>query len=106
MKYKSARKTFEYLAAGKPIIVSNVVGREGFLIEGKNCITYEPENPKDLAEKIKKLLNNNELKKQMQNNNTKLAKKYSWKRNIERSGLVIYLQNILRETIQSGEDKF
>ena len=28
---KSARKTFEYLRAGKPIIVSNVIGKEKFL---------------------------------------------------------------------------
>ncbi|MCK4252016.1 glycosyltransferase, partial [candidate division WOR-3 bacterium] len=46
MIYKSAVKTLEYMAAGKALIISNVIGKEDFLEEGVNCLTYEPGNPK------------------------------------------------------------
>jgi len=60
MRHKQAMKTLEYLAAGKPIIVSDVIGKENFLKEGKNCLLYEPENPVDLANKITWLLQHKE----------------------------------------------
>lgn len=92
MKYKSARKTFEYMAAGKSIIVSNVVGKEYFLDEGINCLTYEPGNPKDLAEKIRILLEDPELRTKMGINNRRLAENFTWDKNLERSGLVEILR--------------
>ena len=92
MKYKSAMKTLEYLAAGKPIIVSNVVGKEDFLVEGIHCLTYMPENPQDLAQKIKFLLNNPGLLKSMGENNRKLARSFTWEKNILNSGLIDFLK--------------
>jgi len=92
MKYKSAMKTFEYMAAGKPIIVSNVTGKEDFLINGKNCLTYEPGNPKDLAKNIEFLLDNKELMALIGLNNRAMAKRFSWEKNLKRSGLLNFLK--------------
>jgi len=88
MLYKSAVKTIEYMAAGKPIIVSDVVGKEDFLIEGENCMVYEPENPKDLAEKIELLLNDEDLMSVMGENNLELAKDFTWEKVLKRSRLI------------------
>lgn len=84
----SNRKIYEYLAAGKPIIVSNIEGKPGFLIEKTNCLVYESRNPKDLAEKISILKNNPSITQEMGNNNKELAKKFTWKNIIENSGIL------------------
>lgn len=93
MKHKSAMKTFEYMAAGKPIIVSDVMGKENFLIEEVNCLTYKPEDPRDLADKIEVLLRDDELRNKMGKNNRELVKRFSWNENIEKSGLIEILKN-------------
>jgi glycosyltransferase involved in cell wall biosynthesis len=41
MIYKSAVKTLEYMAAGKPMIVSDVIGKEDFLVDKKNSTNLE-----------------------------------------------------------------
>jgi glycosyltransferase involved in cell wall biosynthesis len=94
MRHKQAMKTLEYLAAGKPIIVSDVIGKENFLKEGKNCLLYEPENPVDLANKITWLLQHKELKDQMGKKNKELAETFSWERTLWRSGLVESLREM------------
>lgn len=92
MKNKSSRKTLEYLAAGKPIVASDVDGRDQFLKEGENVLLYKYGDPKELANKIEILLRNKELYAQMSDNNLELAKHFSWGAMIECSEL----SNILR----------
>ncbi len=84
----SSRKTKEYLALGKPIIVAESIGREQFLVEGTNCLTYESRNPKDLAEKITYLRNNPEIADRMSKNNRELARQFTWKSIIQKSGIL------------------
>ncbi|MDA0524652.1 glycosyltransferase family 4 protein [Methanococcoides alaskense] len=86
--YFSSRKAKEYIAAGKPIVVSDVEGRESWLIENQNCLLYESGNPKDLAEKIDILLNNEELYDKMCTNNRDLSKNFMWDTIIYQSGLI------------------
>jgi|GEM_PF-1589614 len=83
-----ARKTIEYLYAGKPIIVSNVPAKETFLIENINCLLYESGNPRDLSEKIKFLLNNKELYNVICMNNKKVGLQFSWKELVQKSGII------------------
>lgn len=93
MFYKSAVKTIEYIAAGKPIIVSDVPGKDEFLVPNKNCLTYEPGNPQSLAKKIQILISNSELRTLITQNNKELVERYSWVRILERSGLIAFMQN-------------
>lgn len=86
--YFSSRKAKEYIAAGKPIIVSDVVGRESWLIDNQTCLLYESGNPKDLAEKIEILLNNKELYDKICTNNIELSKQFMWDALIDQSGLI------------------
>jgi len=69
-------KLFEYLAAGKPIVSSNLKPIAD--VVGDNAILVEPENPQAFAEGILTLLNNEELAKRMGENGKKLIYNYSW----------------------------
>ena len=84
----SFRKASEYVAVGKPIIISNIEGVPSFLKEGVNYISYESKDPKDLAEKIKLLIEDDNLYQQLRENNIKLAKEITWENRIKQSGLI------------------
>ena len=84
----SFRKSSEYVAVGKPIIISDIEGVPSFLKEGVNYISYESKDPKDLAEKIKLLLEDDNLYQRLRENNLKLAKEITWENRIKQSGLI------------------
>jgi len=88
----SSSKVKEALAFGKPLIVSDVIGKENFLREYENALFYRPNNAKDLAKKIRLLLKDKELYKGISKNNLKLSKKFSWDILLEKSGLLNYLR--------------
>ena len=85
---KSARKTSEYLSFGKPILVSDVVGKESFMINEENCITYKPGNIEDLYTKLKSLFQTPSNIKKISENAQILSKKRDWFNLIEESRLV------------------
>lgn len=93
-EYCEARKNKEYIAAGKPIIMSDIIGREKYLNNNNNVLLYESGNPKDLSNKIKLLLNNESLYKKIQENNKILSKEFGWDELVEKSGLVSILKNM------------
>lgn len=84
----SNRKIYEYLAAGKPIIISKIEGVPEFLEENTNYLPYESGNAKDLADKIKILYNNQELYHKMSESNAKLATTFQWSLLIKNSGII------------------
>lgn len=53
-------KLGEYLATGKPVVVTKVGEIGDFLIDGVNCRMAEPDNPQDFAEKMCWVANNSE----------------------------------------------
>ncbi len=55
--YTSPIKLFEYMASFRPIIASNLSSICEVLEDKKNAILFEPDNPKDLADKINNVLN-------------------------------------------------
>jgi glycosyltransferase involved in cell wall biosynthesis len=89
----SSMKVKESLAFSKPIIVSNIKGKEGFLKNYENCLFYKPNNAKDLSKKISLLLKDRELYKKISKNSLKLSKKFYWSILLEKSGLINYLKN-------------
>lgn len=81
--YTSPLKLFEYMASKRPIVASDIPSLREILNE-KNCLFVEPENPKALAEGINELLNNHELSKRISEQAYNDAKKYDWKKRVER----------------------
>jgi glycosyltransferase involved in cell wall biosynthesis len=74
----SPLKLYEYLACGKPVIVSNVAGLN--VVEKHNCgIIVNSENPKDLAQAVLKLIRDPTLRQQMGENGIKyVLQNHSW----------------------------
>lgn len=60
--YTSPLKLFEYMASKRPIVASRLPSIEEVLQDKKNSILCEPDNSKDLADKIKWCLENDTTK--------------------------------------------
>jgi len=74
----------EIMAAGLPIVATNVGGIPEFVIEGENGFLVEPKNPEQIAEKVCLLLRDNELRSRISENNTITANEHSWESIIDR----------------------
>lgn len=72
-------KMFEYMSAGIPVIGSNYQLWKS-IIEGNNCgICVDPEQPKEIAKAIDRLINDKELAEKMGKNGIKAVnEKYNW----------------------------
>lgn len=83
-------KIFEYMSAGLPVIASNFkLWKE--IVEGSECgICVNPESPKQISEAIAKIIENDEIAKQMGEKGVKAVKeKYNWA-NEEKKLIEIY----------------
>jgi glycosyltransferase involved in cell wall biosynthesis len=87
----SSRKVLEYLAAGKPILMPDVPGREPFLVEGENVILYQPRQPGNLVREAHSLVEDRTEFDTIGCNNRKLAEDFSWKQVFDRSKLSVFL---------------
>lgn len=68
-------KMYESLALGLPYLTGRNPGVLEFLTDGENCVTAEPGNPDDLAEKILYLKNNPEVLKKIAESGYNLYRK-------------------------------
>ena len=72
--------TIEAMASGLPVIATNSGGTPEIIEDNKTGLLFEPENPTDLVEKLKLLLNSNEIKENLAQAAHKDAlAKYSYK---------------------------
>lgn len=94
--YYCTRKMREYIAVGRPIIVSDIAGKENVLVNGYNCLYYRPGDPKDLAEKALQLFSDPVLYDKLKSNVEALAPAISWETIIERSGLPEEIASMLK----------
>ncbi len=77
-------KIFEYMAAGRPIIVARTPEICQLLQEGKEALFYEPGNAVDLAMAIRTLADNEALKNHLSHHARRTAiQKHSWKARIK-----------------------
>ena len=71
----------EAMAAGLPVVGTNVGGITDFLKDGETGLLTRPEDPKDLAQKIQRLLDDAGLRQKLGENGRNLVEKnYSWER--------------------------
>jgi glycosyltransferase involved in cell wall biosynthesis len=70
----------EAMGCSKPVIATDVGGLREIVIDGYNGLLVERDNPKDLKDKILKLINNYELRQTLGRNGKEFSKKFSWKK--------------------------
>ncbi|KXB06687.1 hypothetical protein AKJ54_01185 [candidate division MSBL1 archaeon SCGC-AAA382K21] len=77
-KVSSPAKIFEYLGAGLPIIATDILPHRKILEEQNDALFFHPDNPRMLADRIKRLYKDSELRKRMSNLARWKAVKNTW----------------------------
>jgi glycosyltransferase involved in cell wall biosynthesis len=77
-RYTSPLKLFEYLAAGRPIVASNLPALREVLTDGINAVLVEPGNAAALANALNGLANNPQLADRLARRAFADASLYSW----------------------------
>ncbi len=70
----------EFMACGKPVIISDVHGIRELITEGKTGFLFKAENTKDLADKIAFLLKNREMRNNVGKNAREFALDNTWEK--------------------------
>jgi len=80
--YMSPLKMFEYMAGKRPIIASDLPSIREILNSQNSCLC-QPDNPKDLSEKIAFVLENETLGEKIAEKAYQDAKNYTWEKRAE-----------------------
>ena len=92
----SSLKVFEYMAAGKPVVVTEVGNRGGAIEHGVSGLVIPNAEPSNLADAICRLLEDGELATQMgKRGRATVEDRYSWQRHTES------LYRLFERTIQA-----
>jgi phosphatidyl-myo-inositol alpha-mannosyltransferase len=70
----------EAMAAGAPIVCSDIHGYKGVVRRGEHALLVPPQNPKMLAAAIARLLGDRELRERMGEKGMARAQEFSWER--------------------------
>jgi glycosyltransferase involved in cell wall biosynthesis len=80
----------EAMAAGLPVIVTDVGGISGICLNGENALVVNPGNPEELASAMKKMIDDGDLRMKLGEKGRKtVEEKFSWK-NTANSVMKIY----------------
>ena len=78
-------KLYEYMATGKPVVVSGEPDMHPVIEDDKNGLIVEPGNSHQLAHAILKLLEDKNLRERLGSEGRRMVEeKYTWKRNAEK----------------------
>jgi glycosyltransferase involved in cell wall biosynthesis len=83
-RYTSPLKLFEYMAAGKPIVASDLPALAEVLRHGENALLAEAGNPDALAAAIRRVLEDRALAERIARTAFDEAPNYSWQRRADR----------------------
>jgi glycosyltransferase involved in cell wall biosynthesis len=83
-RYASPLKLFEYMAAGRPIVASNLVSIREVLCDGVNAVLVEPGSPSELANGIRRVIDDSRLAEGIARKAHAAAADYTWDRRAAR----------------------
>ncbi|MEK7598912.1 MAG: glycosyltransferase [Patescibacteria group bacterium] len=106
-RFTSPLKLFEYMASGTPIVASDLPSiRE--ILNDNLCTFFKPDDPADLADKIKFAVENYESLKIKADSASELVKNYTWdKRAASIAGLISgIVNNWVKADVQTFKSDF
>lgn len=89
----------EAMAAGLPVVATNISGNRDIVIHGDNGFLVPPANPSKLAETVLLLLKSNDIKFRLGRKAKEIAKQYQW-RKVAHQYLSVY-QEARERNVQS-----
>ena len=89
----SPLKLFEYMAAGRPIVASDLPVLQEILTDQKNAILTTESNPQALANGIRRALEDSTLARRISKQALIDVQEFSWRRRAER--ILVFLESIL-----------
>lgn len=95
-RFTSPLKLFEYMAAGRPIVASDLPSIREILRDGENALLVPPGNADALAAAIERLLSDAVLASKLARTALAEAPSYSWERRAER------LEALFGEVVAAG----
>lgn len=90
----AARKVKEYAAAGRPVLCSDVAGREAFLKDGETCLLYRAGDSADLARCMKDVIDQPGLAQRLGLGARDAVRSLSWHALYRASRLPALLQSL------------
>lgn len=82
--YTSPLKLFEYLAAGRPIVASDLPSLAEVLAHERTAVLVPPDDPVALAGGIRRILSDGSLARRLAAEGKALAERYTWRRRARR----------------------
>jgi glycosyltransferase involved in cell wall biosynthesis len=82
--YTSPLKLFEYMASGRPIVASSLPTIREVLRDGENALLFDPGDAEALADAVRRLWVEPELRERLAAQAWKDVQEFSWKRRAER----------------------
>jgi glycosyltransferase involved in cell wall biosynthesis len=76
--HMSPLKMFEYMAAEKPILATQLPSVMEVLVDGKNAVLVEPDNPKALAQGIRRIMEDKEFSRRISAQARQDVITYTW----------------------------
>lgn len=83
--YASSMKLFEYMASGKAIVATRIGQIAEVIEEGNNGLLFDPDEPKELFDKLRLLIESPEMREKIgQNAREKAEREWNWNRVAEK----------------------